>query len=54
MDKPKCKEKLAFKTKEEARAAIALTKWRYQTGKLKVYKCKHCNLWHIATDRDDD
>lgn len=44
-----CSEKLAFDTKKQAEAA-ALTA-NYQHGaQLKVYKCRHCNLWHLSSD----
>jgi hypothetical protein len=43
-----CKNKIPFKTKEEAIGAVTLAKHRYGSDKHKVYKCKHCESWHIA------
>lgn len=43
-----CAEKLAFDTKEAAEGAAVYA--TYQHGdKFKVYQCKDCNLWHLAT-----
>jgi predicted butyrate kinase (DUF1464 family) len=44
-----CKEKLSFKTKEAAEGAAVYARHRHGT-KLKVYQCKHCGLWHLASD----
>jgi hypothetical protein len=43
-----CADKLAFDTKKEAQAAANFAKWSYGTN-LKVYKCKHCGLWHLSS-----
>lgn len=44
-----CEAKLAFDTKKAASASAVVA--NYQHGvKLKVYLCKHCNLWHLASD----
>lgn len=44
-----CSDKLAFDAKKDADASAAAIK--YQRGtKLKSYKCKYCNLWHLASD----
>lgn len=48
-----CKDKIPFKSKEEAIGAVALAKHRYGSDSHKVYKCKHCESWHIARDLDD-
>jgi hypothetical protein len=47
-----CSEKLAFDTKKDAQATATVARYRYG-GKLKVYRCRYCNLWHLATDYDD-
>ncbi len=50
-DEPKvlpCHEKLAFDTQQQAAAAANVAE--YQHGiKLKIYRCRHCGLWHLAT-----
>ena len=43
-----CSEKLAFETKDAAEGAAIYAKHRHGT-KLKVYRCQHCNLWHLAS-----
>lgn len=43
-----CKDKLAFDTKKEALATANVTHFRYG-NKMKVYKCKHCGLWHLSS-----
>jgi hypothetical protein len=52
MDEPEilpCADKLAFDTKGQAEVAANVAD--YQHGaKLKVYKCRHCGLWHLASD----
>lgn len=44
-----CDGKLAFNTKRQAQAEATSTNWRYGS-RLKVYVCKYCELWHLATD----
>ena len=44
-----CHDKLAFDTKKEANASAVVAEYQHGT-KLKVYKCKDCNLWHLASD----
>jgi hypothetical protein len=44
-----CAEKLAFNTRKEAQGTATVSEWRYG-GNLKVYKCRHCHLFHLATD----
>lgn len=44
-----CADKLAFETPEVARATATVSKHWYGS-KLKVYKCKHCGLYHLSTD----
>lgn len=43
-----CQEKLAFDSKEQAEGAAVYAEHRHGT-KLKVYQCKHCNLWHLSS-----
>lgn len=43
-----CSEKLAFDTRGQAEAAAAVA--QYQHGiELRVYICRHCGLWHLAS-----
>jgi hypothetical protein len=43
-----CAEKLAFSTAKEAQTAATVLRYRHGT-RLKKYRCRHCNLWHLAT-----
>lgn len=43
-----CVEKMAFDSKTEAEGAATAAEWQHG-GALKVYKCRHCNLWHLAS-----
>ena len=43
-----CSEKLSFDTKEAAQGAATYAE-HLHGSKLKVYRCKHCELWHLAT-----
>lgn len=47
MDK-KCANKMAFDTKKEAENSATVVEHQRGT-KLKVYKCRDCNLWHLAS-----
>lgn len=47
-----CAEKLVFPTEPQARAAAAVAKHRYGS-RLRVYQCRHCGMWHIASDYGD-
>lgn len=47
-----CADKLAFDTPEAARATATVSEHRYG-GKLKVYKCRHCHLYHLSSNFDD-
>lgn len=43
-----CSDKVVFNKQADANAAALLAE--HQHGiKLKSYKCKHCNLWHLAS-----
>ncbi len=44
-----CADKLAFDSKEKARAQARVIEWRRDI-KLKVYKCRYCNLWHFSSN----
>jgi hypothetical protein len=44
-----CSEKLAFDTKKQAEAAATVALYQHGT-KLKAYVCRHCGLWHLASD----
>jgi hypothetical protein len=48
MKSQKCREKVVFNTQAEANAAGVAAKYRYGT-KLKSYRCKDCNMWHLAS-----
>jgi len=43
-----CREKLPFKTPEEAGAAAILADLHYGT-KPKVYQCRYCERWHLSS-----
>ncbi len=50
MDEPQlpCHEKLTFDTQKQAKAAASVA--QYQHGaQLKVYRCRHCGLWHLSS-----
>ncbi len=44
-----CVDKMAFDTRRQAEAAATVLRWQRGT-KLKAYACRHCSLWHLATD----
>jgi hypothetical protein len=43
-----CADKLAFDTKKQAEASALVADYQHGT-KLKVYLCKACGLWHLAS-----
>lgn len=43
-----CAEKLAFATPEAARATATVSEHRYGS-KLKVYRCRYCQLYHLSS-----
>lgn len=47
-----CTAKLSFPTKKDAVGAAAVAGWRYGS-KLKVYSCRLCGQWHIASHYTD-
>lgn len=44
-----CQDKLSFKIKQEAEGAAVMAQHRYGGIKPSVYKCKHCEEWHLST-----
>jgi hypothetical protein len=43
-----CAEKLVFDSQQAAEAAANIAD--YQHGmKLKIYRCRYCDLWHLST-----
>lgn len=44
-----CADKLVFDSKKDAEATAVTADWQHGT-KLKAYQCKHCTLWHLASD----
>lgn len=45
---PPCIDKMSFDTAKEAQVAATVALFQHGT-KLKVYLCKHCDLWHLAS-----
>jgi hypothetical protein len=43
-----CHSKMAFGTKKEAQTAATVAMFQHGT-KLTVYRCKYCDLWHLAS-----
>jgi hypothetical protein len=51
-----CVDKMSFDTKKEAENTAVIVEHQRGT-KLRVYKCRQCQLWHMASnygDTDDD
>lgn len=48
-----CVDKLAFDTKKQAQDAANVAAFQRGT-KLKVYKCRHCELWHLSSKYEDN
>lgn len=44
-----CADKLSFDTKVQAHASAVVAGWQHGV-KLKVYLCKNCELWHLASN----
>lgn len=42
-----CVEKMTFDTQEEAQNTALAADWQHG-AKLKPYKCRHCELWHLS------
>jgi hypothetical protein len=43
-----CADKLVFESEKDARVASLVALYQHGT-QLKVYRCKHCQLWHLAS-----
>ncbi|MCA9342787.1 hypothetical protein KC950_02110 [Candidatus Saccharibacteria bacterium] len=48
-DRKECDKKLTFDTKKQAKAAAVQAKWERDVD-LKIYRCKKCSYWHLATE----
>jgi hypothetical protein len=48
-DELPCSEKLSFDTRKDAEGAAVYAQHRHG-NRLKVYICKYCKLWHLASD----
>lgn len=52
MDK-KCQDKMVFETRKEAQTAATVA--MHQRGiKLRPYKCRECDLWHLTSYSGSD
>lgn len=47
-----CVGKMAFDTLKAARATATVSEHHYG-GKLKVYKCRYCYLYHLSTNFEE-
>ncbi len=47
-----CADKLAFDTPEAAEGTATVSEWRYGS-KLKVYRCRHCDLYHLSSNPEE-
>jgi hypothetical protein len=47
-----CADKLSFDTKQLAENSAVVAKYQHGT-KLKAYKCRVCNLWHLTSNYDN-
>ena len=45
-----CDGKLAFSTLKEALTAATVAQFQHFGTQLKAYQCKHCGLWHLASN----
>lgn len=45
-----CKQKIAYESEKEARAAIATLSYRHKNVRLKVYKCNDCGNFHVSSN----
>ncbi len=50
---PKCLDKLAFNTQKEAWTAAIVARFQHGDVQLKAYKCRICDLWHLASNYID-
>ncbi len=44
-----CADKLAFDSEKEALDQARVIKWQRDV-KLKAYKCRYCQLWHLSSN----
>lgn len=45
-----CASKLSFNTQKEAWTAATVARFQHGGGaRLKAYRCKVCDLWHLAS-----
>jgi hypothetical protein len=46
-----CLGKMTWATKELAAAASSYAQWQYggNSGRIKPYRCKYCDKWHLAS-----
>ena len=47
-----CADKISFDAKALAEGAAAAADWQHGT-KLKAYRCKYCELWHLSSQTPD-
>lgn len=43
-----CADKISFESRDKALATAATAQFQYGS-RLKVYRCRDCNLWHLAS-----
>jgi hypothetical protein len=43
-----CSDKLAFDTQQQAQAAATVAQYQHGAA-LRVYVCRYCGLWHLAS-----
>jgi len=48
-----CEEKMSFDTEKEARDAAIVAKHQHG-GKLAVYQCRNCGLWHLSSKYEEN
>ena len=44
-----CAEKITFDSQRQANAAAVAAAYQHGT-KLKSYRCRYCQLWHLASN----
>jgi hypothetical protein len=48
----RCEDKMSFDNKVDAENTSTVAEYQHGS-KLKVYKCRECDLWHLASDHGD-
>lgn len=43
-----CAGKVTYYSAETAKGAATAADWQHGTS-LKAYRCRHCDLWHLAS-----